>query len=218
MLMRRFFCSNREREASGHSLSVPRGAGWPAPTRCSGRCWGHVAGAGSTGLWGFQTLRKRVASLLASRGAEGAPFAGAGPATGAVFEALPGGHGRTADPRPLSGSAHAALCALDPRGRAGSPCATLRDVAVGLDGGSLPPALRLSSPEPFAPRLRARPRGGASLVEETLSSDPGVGSSGEGNDLLGRRDGQALGSSRGALLGSPWPDTRHARHRKEISL
>lgn len=132
--------------------------------------------------------------------------------------ALAGRHGGAAHHRPLPRSTQDALFPLDAGGGAGSDCTAVRGLAVGLDGGALPPALGLYPTEAHPESLRAGPGGGAPLAQEAVSGDPGAGPTGASDNLLGRRDRHALGSSSGTFLGQAGPDPRCPRDRKEISL
>jgi hypothetical protein len=132
--------------------------------------------------------------------------------------ALAGRHGGAAHHGPLPRSTPDALFPLDAGGGAESDGPAIRGSAVGLDSGALPPALGLHPTEAHPESLRAGPGGGAPLAHEAVSGDPGAGPTGASDDLLGRRDRHALGSSSGTVLGPAGPDPCGSRDRQAISL
>lgn len=148
-------------------------------------------------------------------GAEGAPAWASAPS---AVEALAGSSDRAAVDRSVSRSVENAVLSLDAGGSGRTYLQKVRPAIECMDRGALPPALGIYTPETCAARLRTRPRSSAPMAEKAVSSDSGLGSSRESDHLLGRRNGDAFGSSSRALLGSPWANPCHSWDRKEVSL
>jgi len=205
-------------EACRHAASVSKSAGRAART-CHLDCpQGNVPSTGGSCLWGVSTVCQRLASMLSRKRDSGIAVASARTTLRHSIGSLAGRYDRPFDYRPLSGPTQAAICPLDARSGSGSHHQPIRHPAFRLDGRALPQALGLHAPKTPEAGIRAGPQGGAAMADEEVSGHQDLRKTRGRNDLLGRRDGDAVRPSSRHFLRAAWKDTGHPRDWKTFPL
>jgi len=206
------------RELVGHAISFSRGARWTAPASDACGTQRHVAIRSSACLWHFPAVGQQLGENSAHQRTSGASLSSTRPPMLSGSEALPGRDDRTTHYQLLSRSTHFAIHALDARSDPEAYQETLWPSTLRLDGRTLSGSLGLHPAEAGAPGLRTRSRRGTSLAQTRVPGDSRPGQKRESNDILGRRNRHAFGSSIGNLFRSTGPNAGHSGHRQEISL
>ena len=186
----------------------------------SGACCfsGNVAGQGCWNLWSIASIDQRLAPTLAKRWLARFEIEAARPATSSPAQTISSCHCGASDHRPMPRPVEVSVCSLDSGSRSGSYCQEIWRIPFRLDGRSLSSEVGFHASETFASCLRAGPYSGTSLAAETIPCYPSHGTSGESDDLLGRRDGNAFGPSGWTLLGPPRQDSSRARDGEEVPV
>src|SRR3989304_280045 len=185
---------------AGCTPSVDPRSGDPPPSGDAGCRGRDVSGPGSPCVWRVPAVGARVGSPQGRRRAWGTSLAPARASARAGTATVPGGHGGPPDHGSLSRPTQDALYALDTRGGLRPAGPEVRPAPLRLDRRSRPPALGLHAAKTRPAGLRTGSRGGAPLAHAAVSGHPRAGPSGAGDDLLGRRDREALGPSGRAVV------------------
>lgn len=206
------------RELVGHALSLSRCARWTAPASHACCTQRHVAVRSSTCLWYFQAVGQQLGEAQTRQRTSSPPFLSTRPPMLSGYEALPGRDDCTTHYPLLSRSTHFAIHALDTRSDPAVDQETLWSSTFRLDSRTLFGSLGLHSAKIGAPGLRTRSSLRTSLAQTQVPGDSRPGQKRKGNDILGRRNRNAFGSSIGDLFRSTGPNAGHSGHRQEISM